>query len=136
MWDTSKLMTGGELDVVAGLAGDYNRDGAVNAADYTMWRKSTGAAARFAGGWQPGFARRSNGLQRIQVRFRNNIAGERCLGSGSSGTRHVWTRCMRDSHLAATNRAQSAGTARVLMLVRTTIPPLIQGARIVLTTSL
>jgi autotransporter-associated beta strand protein len=43
LWDTSKLMSEGRLDVVAGLAGDYNDDGTVDAADYIIWRKSAGA---------------------------------------------------------------------------------------------
>jgi hypothetical protein len=39
-WDTSDLYSSGELSVVAvGLGGDYNDDGAVDAADYVIWRK-------------------------------------------------------------------------------------------------
>jgi hypothetical protein len=33
------------LTAVSGLAGDFNNDGAVDAADYTVWRDSLGAAA-------------------------------------------------------------------------------------------
>jgi hypothetical protein len=45
-WDTSQLAVGGELSVVGSLlAGDYNSDGAVNAADYTVWRDNLGAPA-------------------------------------------------------------------------------------------
>ncbi|WP_425398398.1 autotransporter-associated beta strand repeat-containing protein [Aeoliella sp.] len=42
--------TGGDgndvvLTAVSGIAGDYNNDGAVNIADYTVWRNNLGAAA-------------------------------------------------------------------------------------------
>ena len=43
VWDTSKLMTEGRLGVAVGLAGDYNHDGRVDAADYPIWRKSVGS---------------------------------------------------------------------------------------------
>lgn len=33
------------LTAISGLAGDYNNDGAVNAADYTVWRDNLGAPA-------------------------------------------------------------------------------------------
>jgi T5SS/PEP-CTERM-associated repeat protein len=36
-WNTSQLLTG-VLSVVAGIPGDYNQDGRVDAADYTVWR--------------------------------------------------------------------------------------------------
>jgi autotransporter-associated beta strand protein len=47
---TSPLITGsGRLQVLAGpLSGDYNGDGAVNAADYIVWRKNVGSATLFA----------------------------------------------------------------------------------------
>ncbi len=42
-WDLSQLYTDGVLAVVAtGLTGDYNDDGVVDAADYTVWRDSFG----------------------------------------------------------------------------------------------
>jgi hypothetical protein len=43
-WDTSKLLTTGELSVMmsAGLLGDYNSNGAVDAADYAFWRDRLG----------------------------------------------------------------------------------------------
>ena len=40
-WDTSQLYTTGVLSVVAG-PGDFNADGAVDAADYVLWRKGLG----------------------------------------------------------------------------------------------
>jgi hypothetical protein len=39
LWNTSQLYTDGVLSVVPGsLLGDYNEDGTVNAADYTVYR--------------------------------------------------------------------------------------------------
>jgi hypothetical protein len=43
-WDTSQLYTTGVLAVIAPMIlGDYNRNGAVNAADYSVWRDGLGA---------------------------------------------------------------------------------------------
>jgi hypothetical protein len=45
VWDTNQLYTSGVLSVVsAGLPGDYNSNGVVDAADYVMWRKNQGTA--------------------------------------------------------------------------------------------
>jgi fibronectin-binding autotransporter adhesin len=42
-WDTSQFYTNGVLSIVApGLAGDYNKNGIVDAADYVVWRKTLG----------------------------------------------------------------------------------------------
>jgi hypothetical protein len=41
-WDTTQLLVSGVLSV--GLAGDYNGDGAVNLADYTVWRDNLGTS--------------------------------------------------------------------------------------------
>jgi T5SS/PEP-CTERM-associated repeat protein len=45
-WDTSLLNSDGVLKIVAAsidvLAGDYNNDGSVDAADYTVWRNAMG----------------------------------------------------------------------------------------------
>jgi parallel beta-helix repeat protein len=41
------------------LAGDYNRDGAVNAADYVVWRKTDGAQAGY-NPWRANFGRTVN----------------------------------------------------------------------------
>ncbi|MCI0332782.1 MAG: autotransporter-associated beta strand repeat-containing protein, partial [Planctomycetes bacterium] len=43
MWNASQLYTAGVLSVV--LAGDYNGDGTVDAADYVVWRKGVGVAS-------------------------------------------------------------------------------------------
>jgi hypothetical protein len=42
-WDTSRLYSDGVLAVLAaGLPGDYNQNGVVDAADYVLWRKNPG----------------------------------------------------------------------------------------------
>ena len=46
MWNASQLYTLGELNVA--LAGDYNLDGTVNAADYTVWRDTLGSTTSLA----------------------------------------------------------------------------------------
>jgi T5SS/PEP-CTERM-associated repeat protein len=38
VWDTSKLYTTGVLSIGTNLPGDFNLDGIVDAADYTVWR--------------------------------------------------------------------------------------------------
>ena len=45
VWDLSKLATTGEVTFLAlsGLPGDFNHDGLVNAADYTVWRDQLNA---------------------------------------------------------------------------------------------
>jgi hypothetical protein len=45
MWDASRLYTEGILAVGPGVAGDYNGNGVVDAADYTVWRNNVGAPA-------------------------------------------------------------------------------------------
>lgn len=50
-WDTSRLLTDGTLAVAmttAILAGDYNGNGTVDAADYTVWQDSFGSAVDLA----------------------------------------------------------------------------------------
>ena len=44
VWDNSQLLSDGILQIVAGLSGDYNDDGQVDATDYILWRKSYGQA--------------------------------------------------------------------------------------------
>jgi hypothetical protein len=57
LWDTSQLYTAGVLAVIgAGLAGDYNQDGRVDAADYVVWRKNNGTAQAYAT-WRTNFGR-------------------------------------------------------------------------------
>jgi hypothetical protein len=45
VWDVSQLYTNGVLAVANGMAGDYNGNGTVDAADYTLWRNNVGAPA-------------------------------------------------------------------------------------------
>src|SRR5690606_11162540 len=50
VWDTSSLYTTGEVTFLAAadpslLAGDYNADGVVDAADYVVWRNHLGEPA-------------------------------------------------------------------------------------------
>ncbi|WP_146397428.1 glycosyl hydrolase [Pseudobythopirellula maris] len=42
VWDASRLATDGVLAVAEGLTGDYNGNGVVDAADFTVWRDSLG----------------------------------------------------------------------------------------------
>jgi hypothetical protein len=55
-WNTSQLYTTGVLSVAAapGLTGDYNNDGAVDAADYVYWRKTGGPPADY-NSWRTNF---------------------------------------------------------------------------------
>ncbi|TWT36482.1 hypothetical protein KOR34_13880 [Posidoniimonas corsicana] len=43
VWDAAELLTLGMLEVAVGLPGDFNADGVVDAADYTVWRDTLGA---------------------------------------------------------------------------------------------
>ncbi|MCI0334884.1 MAG: hypothetical protein L0228_16850 [Planctomycetes bacterium] len=58
-WDTSHLYVTGVLSVVPMLPGDYNDDGAVDAADYVAWRKGVGVATTPANYdlWRTNFGR-------------------------------------------------------------------------------
>lgn len=42
VWDNSLLLTQGVMKVIAGLSGDFNDDGKVDATDYIVWRRSSG----------------------------------------------------------------------------------------------
>jgi T5SS/PEP-CTERM-associated repeat protein len=55
-WNTSQLYTTGVLSLInaAGLAGDYNQDGRVNAADYTVWRNNLGSGTALPNDDTPG----------------------------------------------------------------------------------
>ncbi|MEO1497136.1 MAG: autotransporter-associated beta strand repeat-containing protein [Planctomycetota bacterium] len=44
-WDTSQLLTDGLISIEVTLPGDYNLDGTVDAADYTVWRDNLGEPA-------------------------------------------------------------------------------------------
>ncbi len=56
-WNTSQLYATGVLSVVAaGLPGDYNEDGLVDAADYTRWRDNLGSQISLPNDDTPGVA--------------------------------------------------------------------------------
>ncbi len=57
-WNTTGLYTDGVLAVTggAGLPGDYNASGAVDAADYVVWRKTNGSQAGYDL-WRSNFGR-------------------------------------------------------------------------------
>jgi hypothetical protein len=61
MWNTSQLYTTGALNVA--LAGDYNFDSTVNAADYVVWRKGIGTESTPANYnlWRTNFGRAASG---------------------------------------------------------------------------
>jgi hypothetical protein len=63
LWNTSALFPDVKLvDAPAPLAGDYNGDGAVNAADFVVWRKNPGAHGGDPAGyntWRTNFGRTS-----------------------------------------------------------------------------
>jgi fibronectin-binding autotransporter adhesin len=43
-WNTSQLYTAGVLSISTAISGDFNDDGTVNAADYTVWRNGLGTS--------------------------------------------------------------------------------------------
>jgi hypothetical protein len=49
VWDLSHLYTTGEVTLIArsSIPGDFNFDGAVDAADYVVWRKTDGTPAGY-----------------------------------------------------------------------------------------
>jgi hypothetical protein len=58
MWNVSQLYTLGELKIA--LAGDYNFNGAVDAADYVVWRKNDGTPAGY-NTWRTHFGQTDGG---------------------------------------------------------------------------
>ena len=44
-WDTSDLLTTGELSVTTGLPGDFNGDGKVDGLDFLVWQRDDGSAS-------------------------------------------------------------------------------------------
>ena len=55
VWDTSQLYTTGALSVAAaGLPGDYNQNGSVDAGDYVVWRKKLGSGTSLPNDDTPG----------------------------------------------------------------------------------
>ena len=78
-WNTSQLYTDGVLSLVAaGLPGDYNQDGKVDAADYTVWRDHLGSDTALANDDTPGVG--ADDYARWKTHF-----GEASTGSGAGG---------------------------------------------------
>lgn len=71
VWDASQLYVSGVLSVA--LAGDYNGDDVVDAADYIVWRKNGGTQDGYDT-WRANFGRVSFGP----------CGGEACVGSSAS----------------------------------------------------
>jgi len=46
-WSINYNPTNVQLSVIQALAGDFNGDGTVNAADYVVWRKNVGTQASY-----------------------------------------------------------------------------------------
>lgn len=59
-WDVQYDAQSVTLVVAAGIAGDFNHDGAVNAADYVVWRKGNGSAADY-NLWRSNFGAQGSG---------------------------------------------------------------------------
>jgi putative glycosyl hydrolase len=80
VWDNSQLLSDGLLQIVAGLSGDFNEDGQVDAADYVAWRDSYGQIGA-------GLSADGNGDLRVNdadyMVWRANF-GETLSGSGAS----------------------------------------------------
>jgi fibronectin-binding autotransporter adhesin len=53
-WNTSKIYTTGVLSVISTLLGDYNGNGIVDAADYTVWRDHLGQSITLPNDTTPG----------------------------------------------------------------------------------
>jgi hypothetical protein len=80
-WDASQLYTSGVLRVVsAGLPGDYNGDGHVDAADYTVWRDHLGQNLALPNDATPGTVTQAD----FNV-WKSNFGNHLGSGSGSSG---------------------------------------------------
>ena len=56
---TEVRLRDGVLQVAAGLAGDFNADGSVDAADYVVWRKTGGAQIAYDT-WRANFGATAN----------------------------------------------------------------------------
>ena len=62
-WNTSQLYTTGVLSVAAaGLPGDFNNNGTVDAADYVVWRKTDGTPADY-NTWRTNFGQTVGSVQ-------------------------------------------------------------------------
>jgi len=86
VWDTSELLTRGALCVgscPAGIGGDFNYDGTVDAADYTVWQDNLGLSSSALNGNGSGSA---TVVQADYLLWKTNFEA---LASGSEGTAAV-----------------------------------------------
>ena len=81
-WNTSQLYSDGILSLATavGIAGDYNQDGRVNAADYTVWRNRRNTAAALPNDDTAGVG--TDDFTRWKTHFGEGSAGS----GGSSGS--------------------------------------------------
>ena len=83
MWSTSQLYSDGILRVVSSMAvtGDYNQNGTVDAADYTVWRNNLGSGTALPNDDTAGVG--PDDYARWKINFGNHS------GSGSAASGHV-----------------------------------------------
>jgi len=83
LWDSSQLLTDGRLCVgscVVGLSGDFNSDGSVDAADYTLWQDNLGLDASVLGDNGSGTA---TVVQADYLLWKTNFGQSTASGSGA-----------------------------------------------------
>jgi T5SS/PEP-CTERM-associated repeat protein/autotransporter-associated beta strand protein len=87
-WDTSQLYTTGTLSLIAaGLPGDYNQNGTVDAADYVVWRKNLGNVTSLANDDTPGVG--PDDYTRWRAHFGNSSGSSAAAGPASSANAAV-----------------------------------------------
>ena len=86
-WNTSQLYTDGHVKLVAaGLPGDYNQNGTVDAADYVLWRNNLGSGTALANDDTPGVGQDDYTRWRANLALRLlGCARQRC-GVSANGT--------------------------------------------------
>ena len=101
-WNTSQLYSSGVLSVLsAGIPGDYNNNGTVDAADYAVWRKSLGQNITLANDTTPGMVTQAD----YDV-WRSNFVRTSVLAPVPVAQRHQHSsagalRCRTDHHRRA-----------------------------------
>jgi autotransporter-associated beta strand protein len=83
IWDSSQLNINGKISV-GGLMGDYNHNGTVDAADYTLWRDTLGSTTNLAADGNANGVIDSGDYDVWKMHF-----GEQVLGSGASASQNV-----------------------------------------------
>jgi autotransporter-associated beta strand protein len=82
-WDMSQLNVSGRI-IVGGLMGDYNHNGTVDAADYTLWRDTLGSTTNLAADGNANGVIDAGDYDVWKMHF-----GEQVLGSGASAPQAV-----------------------------------------------